>query len=88
MPELEEQSFVRHRCEQKRTSMRDDLRVAVVGAGYWGRNLVRVFYELGVLDTVCEKSPDVVATALEAAPSFATKVMTRAVVSGVLELLL
>jgi len=29
-------------------------RVAVVGAGYWGKNLVRVFHTLGVLGTVCD----------------------------------
>ncbi len=29
-------------------------RVAVVGHGYWGRNLVRVFHELGCLELVCE----------------------------------
>jgi UDP-2-acetamido-3-amino-2,3-dideoxy-glucuronate N-acetyltransferase len=31
--------------------------VAVVGAGAWGRNLVRNFYELGTLKTVCDVSP-------------------------------
>jgi UDP-2-acetamido-3-amino-2,3-dideoxy-glucuronate N-acetyltransferase len=30
------------------------IRVAVIGSGYWGKNLVRNFYELGVLDTVCD----------------------------------
>jgi len=29
-------------------------RVAVIGCGYWGRNLVRNFYELGVLAGVCD----------------------------------
>jgi UDP-2-acetamido-3-amino-2,3-dideoxy-glucuronate N-acetyltransferase len=29
-------------------------RIACIGAGYWGKNLVRNFYELGVLSTVCE----------------------------------
>jgi len=29
--------------------------IAVVGAGYWGKNLVRNYYELGVLHTVCDK---------------------------------
>jgi hypothetical protein len=28
--------------------------VVVAGCGYWGRNLVRVFKELGVLRAVCE----------------------------------
>jgi UDP-2-acetamido-3-amino-2,3-dideoxy-glucuronate N-acetyltransferase len=29
-------------------------RIAVVGHGYWGRNLVRVFHGLGCLEVVCE----------------------------------
>ena len=29
-------------------------RVAVIGSGYWGKNLVRVFHELGCLQLVCE----------------------------------
>lgn len=28
--------------------------IAVIGSGYWGKNLVRVFSELGVLHTVCD----------------------------------
>jgi len=28
--------------------------IAVVGSGYWGRNLVRNFHELGVLNAVCD----------------------------------
>jgi UDP-2-acetamido-3-amino-2,3-dideoxy-glucuronate N-acetyltransferase len=31
-------------------------RIAVVGAGYWGRNLVRVYSELGGLTAVCDHS--------------------------------
>ncbi|MDR2442678.1 MAG: Gfo/Idh/MocA family oxidoreductase [Deltaproteobacteria bacterium] len=29
-------------------------KVAVIGTGYWGRNLVRDFYNLGALKTVCD----------------------------------
>lgn len=29
-------------------------KVAVIGCGVWGRNIVRNFYNLGVLDTVCD----------------------------------
>ena len=29
-------------------------RIAVVGCGMWGRNIVRNFYNLNVLDTVCD----------------------------------
>jgi UDP-2-acetamido-3-amino-2,3-dideoxy-glucuronate N-acetyltransferase len=33
--------------------------VAVVGMGYWGKNLVRNFYELGALSVVCDSDPSV-----------------------------
>lgn len=32
--------------------------VAVVGAGHWGKNLVRNFYDLGALCMVCESDPE------------------------------
>ena len=32
-------------------------KIACIGAGYWGKNLVRNFNELGVLSTVCEMDP-------------------------------
>ena len=28
--------------------------IAVVGCGHWGKNLVRNFYELGVLASICD----------------------------------
>lgn len=30
--------------------------VAVIGAGYWGKNLARNFYELGALKTICDSN--------------------------------
>lgn len=33
--------------------------VAVIGSGYWGKNLVRNFYQLGVLKTICDGAPRV-----------------------------
>jgi len=33
-------------------------RIAVIGCGVWGRNIVRNFYNLGVLDTVCDIDPE------------------------------
>jgi UDP-2-acetamido-3-amino-2,3-dideoxy-glucuronate N-acetyltransferase len=33
--------------------------IAVIGCGYWGKNLVRNFYQLGVLDTICDLSEDI-----------------------------
>ncbi|MBF0339629.1 MAG: Gfo/Idh/MocA family oxidoreductase [Magnetococcales bacterium] len=32
--------------------------VAVVGAGYWGRNLVRNFHQLRALEVICDADPD------------------------------
>ncbi|MDQ7786435.1 MAG: Gfo/Idh/MocA family oxidoreductase [Thermodesulfovibrionales bacterium] len=34
------------------------IKTAVVGAGYWGKNLLRVFQELGALHAICESNPD------------------------------
>jgi UDP-2-acetamido-3-amino-2,3-dideoxy-glucuronate N-acetyltransferase len=31
--------------------------IAVIGCGYWGRNLVRIFAELGALHTICDSDP-------------------------------
>ncbi|MGC4053249.1 MAG: Gfo/Idh/MocA family oxidoreductase [Paludibaculum sp.] len=42
--------------------------IAVVGNGYWGRNLVRNFHELGALGIVCDGNPDVEASVLEKYP--------------------
>jgi UDP-2-acetamido-3-amino-2,3-dideoxy-glucuronate N-acetyltransferase len=33
------------------------MKIAVVGAGYWGENLVRVFHQLGVLAKICDARP-------------------------------
>lgn len=33
--------------------------IAVVGCGYWGRNLVRNFAQLGALHTICDSDPKV-----------------------------
>jgi len=32
-------------------------KIAVVGAGYWGKNLLRIFHELGTLYGICENDP-------------------------------
>ena len=35
--------------------------VAVIGAGYWGKNLVRNFHQLGVLKTICDGNQGILA---------------------------
>ena len=32
------------------------INVAVIGSGYWGKNLVRNFDELGALHTICDNN--------------------------------
>ncbi|MBI2091408.1 MAG: Gfo/Idh/MocA family oxidoreductase [Deltaproteobacteria bacterium] len=34
--------------------------IAVIGCGYWGKNLVRAFHELGVLSTICDENENVI----------------------------
>jgi len=38
------------------------LKIAVIGAGYWGKNLVRNFSSLGALSTVCDSNADMLQT--------------------------
>lgn len=42
--------------------------VAVIGCGYWGRNLVRNFHQLGALQLVCDTTEDGRASAAAMAP--------------------
>ena len=42
--------------------------VAVIGCGYWGKNIVRNFYQLGALHTVCDLTVTGRALAAELAP--------------------
>ena len=34
------------------------IKVSVIGAGYWGPNLIRNFYELGALNVICDKDEE------------------------------
>lgn len=36
--------------------MNDSKTIALIGAGYWGKNLVRNFHQLDVLKTICDQS--------------------------------
>ena len=41
------------------TKMKSGKYISVIGCGHWGKNLVRNFYELGVLYSVCDNDPDI-----------------------------
>ena len=36
---------------------KNSISVAVIGSGYWGKNLVRNFHHLGALKIICDKNP-------------------------------
>jgi len=38
------------------------IKIAVVGSGFWGKNLVRNFHDLGALVAICDSDPQVLAT--------------------------
>jgi UDP-2-acetamido-3-amino-2,3-dideoxy-glucuronate N-acetyltransferase len=41
------------------TTLTNPKKVAVIGAGYWGKNLVRNFHGLGVLDLIVDPNPTI-----------------------------
>jgi UDP-2-acetamido-3-amino-2,3-dideoxy-glucuronate N-acetyltransferase len=43
--------------------------IAVVGAGNWGKNLVRNFFELGALQAICDENPATLASMQKIYPS-------------------
>ena len=44
-------------------------RIAVIGCGLWGRNIVRNFYNLNVLEIVCDLDDDNIAKVKEMYPN-------------------
>jgi len=44
---------------ETKSSGKSRVRVAVAGVGYWGKNLVRNFQELGALEALCDPDPSV-----------------------------
>lgn len=46
-----------------------DKQLAVVGTGYWGKNLVRNFHALGALHTICDTNPQTLAQFLTQYPA-------------------
>lgn len=48
-------------------------RIAVIGAGYWGKNLIRNFYELGRLAAICDENEFLKPGYLEKYPDVAFK---------------
>ena len=39
---------------------KSNIRIGLIGLGYWGKNILRNLYELGVLDTACDSNLDII----------------------------
>ena len=46
--------------------------LALIGAGYWGKNLARNFHQIGSLALVCDSSPEILAQQATACPGIRT----------------
>jgi len=55
--------------------------VAVIGFGYWGKNLIRNFHEIGALRVVCDSDPEREALVKERCPGVGFQ-FSRQVVSN------
>ncbi|MBI4389714.1 MAG: Gfo/Idh/MocA family oxidoreductase [Nitrospinae bacterium] len=54
--------------------MADRINLALIGAGYWGKNLARNFYQLNALKIVCDPSQEVLASKRQKYPDVETSV--------------
>lgn len=67
---------------------KNQVKIAVVGGGYWGKNLVRNFYELGALQTICDTDQAIREESLRLYPGISTvcsyeEVLNDASITGV-----
>ena len=52
--------------------MGDKINLALIGVGHWGKNLARVFYELGILKTICDSSKEILLNNVAKYPGITT----------------
>ena len=62
--------------------MESKINLALVGAGYWGKNLARVFHELGVLKWICDPSEETLKRKSEKYPEIKTTVSFEDIISS------
>jgi UDP-2-acetamido-3-amino-2,3-dideoxy-glucuronate N-acetyltransferase len=58
------------------------INLALVGAGYWGKNLARVFHELGVLKWICDPSEETLQRKIKKYPEIETTVSFADIISS------
>ena len=57
-------------------------KVAVIGSGYWGKNLVRNHYEIGSLSMICDKNESVLGSFKEKYPELKTCIALSDILSN------
>ncbi len=62
--------------------MKGGVNLALIGAGFWGKNLARTFYQLGVLRLICDPSEDVLARKKEKYPGIKTSISYSDILSS------
>ncbi len=62
--------------------MEPKINLALVGAGYWGKNLARVFHELGVLKCICDPSEENLTIESEKYPEIKTTVSFSEIIAS------
>jgi len=50
----------------------DKVNLALIGAGFWGKNLARVFHQLSTLKVICDSSEDILSTKVAEYPDAQT----------------
>ena len=54
--------------------MGDKINLALIGAGFWGKNLARVFHQLGTLKVICDSSEDILSAKVAEYPDIQTTI--------------
>lgn len=58
------------------------MKVAVIGGGYWGVNLIRIFHQLGVLDRICDFNPGRLRQLMAEYPDIPTELSYEAILAA------
>jgi len=52
----------------------DKINLALIGAGFWGKNLARIFHQLGTLKVICDSSEDILSSKVAEYPDIQTTI--------------
>jgi predicted dehydrogenase/acetyltransferase-like isoleucine patch superfamily enzyme len=66
---------------KKENTMNTTPNIAVIGSGYWGKNLVRNYYNIGALKLICDKNPTLLEQYNEQYPDVETCLALNDVIS-------